>query len=65
MEQTAQGQVADTRSFLCPTMDRLTRLAELPSSRAIATARDLLSAVDAQFGHSVRANAFARTLWRR
>ena len=64
MEQTAQGQVAAARSFLRPAMDRLARLAELstdwdsygaapPSSRAIAMARDLLSAVDARFGHTI------------
>ncbi len=64
MEQTTQEQLASVAAFVQPSLRRLTRLAELPTNwdsygaappslLAISMARELLLAIDEQFGHAV------------
>jgi len=64
MEQTTQEQLASVAPFVQPALCRLAQLAALPtdwdsygaappSLLAVSTARELLLAVDEQFGHAV------------
>ncbi len=64
MEQTMQEQLASVAPFVQPSLRRLTRLAALPADwdsygaappplLDIIMARELLLAIDEQFGHAV------------
>ncbi len=64
MEQTTHESAVGTDLLVQPALQRLARLAELPadwdsygaappSPRAVSMAREILSAVDEQFGHIV------------